>query len=461
MADLIPSLAGMSLASAAPSRYHVLHMTYPALHLLPDGVQAHLESPRDHACREKPRLGRYHLSLDNLSFFHRFAIISRHAGDRDTPTDLLKAVVDLETASGQSLLEAVSFISPETSGILHLFRLSIDWADHGNAADDEPTHYSYLLSDEKLAILFLAGAANPWLKLLSDLITRYSDRAFLHVQQQLTSHPTFALRDDSTFAHQWETDPSISGRDALLSCLTCQLADGNTITLGGLDHENLTAHAQQNIEVHLPCGHSETHLYEHLRAMTDNACLHAECQQCGQRVLGHEETRALLNRLERTARDNFCWEEVDLAAHDGPISVTGREIEASVHDICYVLEDILHGFEVPDSVMPPSLALIDVPETQVVLSALKTELRSLGGNLLISPADLFEEMQAQEMRALAEWMREGGAGREMAELPPGLLEFIERWLRRTVNYLAGAERVVAEEEVEELGALFGGVQMSD
>lgn len=96
MADLSSALAAITLDLSAPTRYHVLHMTYPALHLLPDGVEPYLDPPKDQVYREKPHLGLYHLNSPNLSFFHRFAIGSTAADGSpmlpdvdDVPADFL------------------------------------------------------------------------------------------------------------------------------------------------------------------------------------------------------------------------------------------------------------------------------------------------------------------------------------------------------------------------------------
>lgn len=284
---------------------------------------------------------------------------------------------------------------------------------------------------------------------------RSSDRAFLHVQQQLSTTPASAFHTELLYTDKWDTEPSIPGYQALMSRLTTQLPDGSVIALSDVDAENLAAHAQRSIEVHLPCGHSRAFRYERLRAMTDKASLQAECRVCKQRILGYEQTVALLNRIERTARDNFYWEEVDLYVLDGPVAARGPKMEVSVHEVCYVLEDILHGFEVPESATPPALSLVHVPETQAVLLGLQRELRSLGGSLVVTPVELLGNFKTLAMRTL------GGVGRERAEMPPGLLELVERWLGRTVNYLAGVERVLTEAAVDDLGRQLGEVRMAD
>ena len=46
-------------------------------------------------------------------------------------------------------------------------------------------------------------------------------------------------------------------------------------------------------------------------------------------------------------------------------------------------------------------------------------------------------------------------------LPPGLLQFLGRWFRRTVNDLSGVYRGVSDNEVDDLSSQFGRVRMLD
>jgi hypothetical protein len=61
MADISPDFANMALEYPPPplTEHHVLNITYPAIHLLPDECNLHLEPPTDCSYREKPRLSSY------------------------------------------------------------------------------------------------------------------------------------------------------------------------------------------------------------------------------------------------------------------------------------------------------------------------------------------------------------------------------------------------------------------
>lgn len=170
---------------------------------------------------------------------------------------------------------------------------------------------------------------------------------------------------------------------------------------------------------------------------------------------------SLNNRLKRTERDNFYWEEVDLFALDAPVLTTGRAIEASVDETCYILEDSLNGFEVPASATPSMLSFVTMPETRAVLYGLQRALRAAGGDILrATPTNLLQDLEEEGMRALMSFIGEDDLESTVI-LPPGLLTFFGKWLRRAVNRLSGLQREVSYDEVDDLSLQFGEVRMCD
>ena len=460
MDDLNLTFQRFGMKSSPPVQYHTLHLTYPALHLIPEGSWLYLNPPTDCCYREAPRLGTYHLTPDNLSFFHRFPVnpMVRFLPRLEIATDLL-AINTLAAAAGRSYLECVSFSNAEGQ-VQHIICLRVSWA-HDDAAYG-PTHYIYQLSDIELTCTFGLNAAHnahPWLDLLFNLVYRCSDRAYLHVQEQLRAqNPTTMVHQELLWSSVWNSQPNLPGRELLMTRLECQLGDGSKIPLSNLDAENLAAHAGQPLSIVLPCGHSQLYMYAMIRAMPDHKCLEASCTKCSQPVLGPADVVALSNRLNRAERCNFSWAEVELAMLDAPVLATEREIEASVDVVCGVLEDTLHGLEVPSSATPSLLSLVNSPETQVVLRALQQELCSAGNVVQATPAKLLHGLESEAMNVLERFMV--NRDEELAAcLPPGLLEFLARWLRRTVNDLSGVYRGVTHNEFDDLSSRFGRVRM--
>jgi hypothetical protein len=199
-------------------------------------------------------------------------------------------------------------------------------------------------------------------------------------------------------------------------------------------------------------------MYAMIRAMPDHNCLEASCRKCSQPVLGPADVIALSNRLNRVERYNFSWTELELATLDAPVLVTEREIETSVEVVCGVLEDMLRGLEAPSSATPSALSLVNMPETQNLLRALKQELRNAGNVVQATPSKLLRGLEAEAMSVLGRF-RVNGEEDLAACLPPGLLEFLGWWLRRAVNDLSGVYRGVMEDEVDDLSSRLGQARM--
>ena len=99
-----------------------------------------------------------------------------------------------------------------------------------------------------------------------------------------------------------------------------------------------------------------------------------------------------------------------------------------------------------------------MPETQVVLRALQQELRSAENVVQATPTKLLHGLESEVMNVLGRFTV--GGEEELADcLPPGLLEFLGRWFRRTVNDLSGVYRGVTDNEVDDLSSQFGRVRM--
>jgi hypothetical protein len=376
----------------------------------------------------------------------------------DTASGLL-AIDTLAAAPGRSHLECVSFV--DASGLVqHIVCLTVSWNHHDAAS--EPTQHTYKLSDIELACTFGMNAAHnahPWLDLLFNLVYRCSDRAYLHVQEQLRAHdPTTMVHQELLWSNVWDSQPNLPGHELLMTRLECQLEDGSRIPLSSLDAENLSAHAGQPLSIVLPCGHTQLYMYAMIRAMPDHKCLEASCRKCSQPVLGPADVIALSNRLNRVERYNFSWTELELATLDAPVLVTEREIETSVEVVCGVLEDMLRGLEAPSSATPSALSLVNMPETQNLLRALKQELRNAGNVVQATPSKLLRGLEAEAMSVLGRF-RVNGEEDLAACLPPGLLEFLGWWLRRAVNDLSGVYRGVMEDEVDDLSSRLGQARM--
>lgn len=241
MTDISSAFDTMALEMPV-TQYHMLHLTYPALHLLPPGAHLFLTPSTDCSYRERPRVGTYH--LDDLSFFHRFPATSQvyHAPTNEQGSSDLLDISTLAAVSGESRLECVSYIDTD-SVVQHAVHLTVSWSDQ-----DGEVNYFFQLSDRDLQLtlsLNVVCSVHLWLDLLSNLIYRRSDRAYLHVEKQLQAQdPAAAAQQEALWVSVWDSEPNITGRDMLMSRLKCELQNGTKVALSDLDPENLAAHSQ-------------------------------------------------------------------------------------------------------------------------------------------------------------------------------------------------------------------------
>lgn len=442
-------------------RWHTLRMSYPVLGLLPDGAQLHLCPPQDCSYREKPRLGSYHLTDDNLMFFHRFPTNPEFAPrtfDEDM-SDFLTAVHIVASAPGQSFLFGASF--RDSDGLVqHIFCLMDMIPSEAEGFCYAASDY-FQLSDQDLASLVASrDNANDreWLDTLYDLIRRCSDRAYLNVMKVLGHNiPELAREPDNRY---WNTEPNTSGQEIIPSQLRWQLEDGRIAILGGLDAQTLQTQARQQTDVLLPCGHTELYVHAQIIDTSDTDCLQASCSTCGETVLTPEYIKMLKHRFDRAAREKFNMAEADLVTLDVPVLETDRLVNAGPQVICHALEDMLDSFEVPASANPSSLALVNLPETRIILRAIKQDLQFAGEDFRAPPTSLLHDLEAAALRTLQQFPRDSFDRTMEGSLPPGLPEFVGNWLRRVVNFLSGVQRTASEDEVEDLTAQLGEVQVS-
>jgi hypothetical protein len=294
MSDLTSAFKGLGLApnTSPPRRHHTLNITFPVLSLLPHDTAPFFYPPKDLRFRQRPRLGRYHLTASDLSFWHRIVVketiglptIPFHKTSLQPP-EFLALMSSLESSAGHSTLEIASFESEnftQGSGIQHIFRLT--------TTRDKPPHntphttlHTCQIPADHLETLFEKFAPStepnsqptphPWLPLISNLIHRASDRAYLHVSQNLQTSKKPAYRGEAAlWARDWETSVPRPGSHLLASRLRCQLGPNNDnnngggggggggggegwISLSELDSENLAAHQNEEMTFCLPCGH--------------------------------------------------------------------------------------------------------------------------------------------------------------------------------------------------------------
>lgn len=445
MADLNSAFQGITLnppPPAPPTIYHTLNITFPAMHLLPEDSVPYLRAPKDHTYREKPKLGAYHLTPDNLSFFHRFPVTPNpnQTAQPSDPNDLPAIVNSLAESAGHSSLEIASVDRGSAEGVWHILCLTII---PRKKEDSEPlakaTRYTFHLSEEKLKRLL--GLQNrldhPWLALVSNLLNRESDRAYLQVMQQLIAVDVNLARQEE-HRHEWDTAVIKSGNLLMAARLGVQLEDGTLVALSSLDPQKFAAHENEPIPFVLPCAHTAEYTFRTLRKLTDAKSATASCPTCSEKILSSPQTALQLLKLEREVKADFL--DTDANHSDEPPSPSSEEIKVPLAYLQHALEAALNSLRPPHCVSPAALNLANLAETRAMLYALQEMAVVAGGTVYDTPCDLLEELSAQAVEGLAVLVRR--EGRDVADLPLGLGGFVERRLVRAVHCVIGHSRGV-------------------
>ena len=467
MADLSSAFEGLGVVqnTSPPQQYHTLHITYPALSLLPENAQPYLYPPKDLRLRQRPKVERYHLTPSNLAFFHRIPVnrflVLAYAPNYSSSlhaSEFLELIGSLCKAPGNSNLEIVSFDSGTSDGVCHLFRATVTWTIPGGNA--QPTTHMCQMPAAQLESLLRKSSTHPWLALVSNLIHRESDRACLHVAYQLqaSNRPTHR-GEGARWARDWEASMPKSGSFLLASRLQCQLGNGEWIPLHELDRENVAFYSNEQIPFRLPCGHGAQFALMALSMTEDSKGAEVACPTCGDKVLGDKEMAELALRLEHQERAAFCYSDAEYSDAKIALPAVGRgqELEIPPGTIHRSLQDALGSLRVPASASPAALSLVDVQETRAVLRALQLKAAAAGAqSVRLTPYALWEALTESSMGTLTS-LFENGSG----ELPPGFMDFMDKWLTRAVNLLVADQGLIASaaETSEELSSLMNTCKM--
>ena len=479
MADLTTAFETLGLATnpSPPPQYHTLNITYPALDLLPANAAPYIYPPKDLRFRQRPKLCAYHLTPSNLSYFHRIPVnkylgLNFPSSFNSSPhaDGFLELIASLTKAPGDSTLEIVSFDNNGDSGgvedIQHILRATVSWNDPGQNVSQPKIHACQIPAAQLDTLLARCSPTastssvghHPYLSLISDLIHRSTDRACLHVAKNLQDSNKPAHRGEGArWARDWETCVPRSGAFLLASRLQCQRGDGGWVPLHGLDGENLIAHKDEKIVFLLPCGHSASFALKALSLTEDGKSAEVACPSCRERILGEKELAELNLRLNVQERAVFRYADAEHSDAKIPLAAAGRnqELEIPPGLLYSALRYVLESLRVPASASPPALSLVDVSETRAVLLALALTAGADGEQTMrLAPYALWEALMETGFGTLCE-MADRGSG----SIPPGFVEFMGKWLTRSVNLLAGDMNGLLGETSEELSELMRTCQM--
>lgn len=337
-ADLNNSSQHIGFEEKKQANYHELQIEYPVLDLLPveGSVTPLLKPPSFSGYREKPDPSEYHLPLSGTDFIVRLPLTV------EMPSKALNRVfttlMRLLAAPGRSLLQFASYSDPE-GGQHYRFRLQ---TEHNG-------QFQIIAESELEKTTFTAERCSLrheiWMRLISHLIHRISNRAYFHVHERLKHYRWYTKQ---IAEEQWNFKDSFDPKRFFAAHLQVVV---------GFDMGKRYAEAviERDLECGgecifvLPCGHEQDLSIQELRTSSIRECLLFECDHCGERLArsGDQWRYWLLAHRQSVRRARFSVRELVWKRIADEFPIGGQQV--SVHSS--VLYKALQY--AADSVMPP------------------------------------------------------------------------------------------------------------
>jgi len=337
---------------------------------------------------------------------------------------------------------------------VYVFRLLLNL----NGASDARIRY-FRISKMDFAPLYAAAEQCGWAALIIDLLERGSDRAYLHVQQNLQAqHQGFALACEISYTPLWATRYPPSARQMLRRSLVHEDGSNGVTLLSDLDDENLQAHAHRELDVWPPCRHKTNVTIRKIRSLTDDECLTLECHECDRLVLTAADRETINLGSEQAMREDYIQCDLYWPGLDEPVASNDtRATQFATAGISQALLEALRTLRVPVSATPAALCPVDFPETAVAVAAIHETLRTAGDGLMICPAELMGMLAQTAVYAVVVY--HGECRVSDVDLPPGYSAWLERWMRRAVNTVTGGSKKRMREAVVDPGELLEKVRV--
>ena len=426
--ELSPTSSGNAKVSKERDG-HFLSFEFPAMELLPSGFAPRIERPANIEQRNRPN--RDTLAVSSCTDF--FTVLKEYSAsvfltrfDNDNCGKLLRAVDLLRKHAGRSTLYMVSFSMLNNAAFYNslIYRLQLETFSKNENA---PKHVQeFALDEEEYGRLTAYANEEEWISVLYNLVTRASDRAYFEVRDRLQEvlGDDFVAYDDLLWESVWHTRPARCAEELFVACLKPISAE---------DERNLRSQGDAKFNLRLPCGHRVYIRKIEIAALTTDGCLTQQCPVCHERILQDNQNEELVLRRnwEEAAgyrHGNAVWIELDQL-----ILTSSAERKFDTEDLLDTLRASLVSLTEPRMICPRSLSPANFDNTKSVMERFE---RTYGGSMLtilISPFDLLESLYGLAMGAQI-GRREGEIVAKTVMLP-GWLEFLAKWLTRSVNFL--------------------------
>lgn len=394
--------------------YHELRLEYPVLDLLPaqDANIIHLRKPQDSGFhRHPPNPSDFQWDTDfnvRLPLKSSTAMASSHSQSGT----FLSTVTGLSNQRGSSLLQFVSY-HHANNGVQHRFRLwTENQGQHQIVAESE-------FSDATWELESKAFQSEVWMQLIHNLMSRASDRAYLHVHQRLRLYSWYK---QSVEQEKWGWEKELNVREVLASNLSVLVGNGQHVrTVEAVDLDG-----RGEGTVLLPCGYGQSFPIQLLGSFSAADCIEAACEVCDKKLLNEADLRRLCRFHESRRREQFYanqheWKKLDRER---------ERVRVSGAMLMLAMQDALGLLQVPESVSPKVFDLHSSKVVVDVLAAFRDHMRNPGKVVTCSTAELIRGTLADLEAVVADVL---GATQSPQSLPPGWDAMVRSWVTRAVH----------------------------
>lgn len=414
--------------------HHELRFEYPVLDLLDDDESDDdepfptLPYPENAGYRAKPASSRAHLADSGTDFFVHMPLRSPGSDGGFSPVQMLelfRTIEQLANVRGRSTLQIATSRGKHPVPWYH-FRLLSSYEDGGEES------YESTLNAHTFEQVKASCQSSVWVRLLSGLINRSSDRAYFHIHERLRTYRWYQAQvERQEMAMMWDHQELQQPTQLLARRLIHIRYDSIGLEL---QRRIRDLDVEEDVEdlFRLPCGHMQVINLGIIRSMTSWLCQNYRCQMCNAFVLQPADYLSLRFSEERQERGQMVEQETYWDQLAGSFSDGCKQMKVHGGNLAFAAQHALKSLEVPESVSPRILEFAGSQEANVIMKAIWVE---------VAKREVFEGTQDEigsvllgiRDKALAAMVGASEGASAAQILPPGWERMSQRWLMRAVQ----------------------------
>ena len=254
----------------------------------------------------------------------------------------------------------------------------------------------------------------------------------------------------------WDEMPSCSANQLLANHLEI-IGSGRDGSEAYAPMVTLAAYNDNDrLNVRLPCNHTDSVLVGLLRQLSEEDCVKTRCEKggCGKRILTREDDYHLALLAEKTRRVNWAFDAIPWERLDVDVHGSSRTVDVSTAELLNSVELMLDTFKVPESASPSQLCPTQFAESVAIVHHLRSILTAESRLITVKSRSILAELKKQAVDAVKEHHCASDSTEWILVLPPNFDCFLEKWLSRVVNHVAGSQsRYKSSGELQDLDAV--------